>query len=699
MASSQIPISYAAAASALDPAQLLNQKEDIKDGTVDNVLTQKDEVSTVSDLFNMMEFKATKPLAEANVDMPDQATRIDHLSSLIPTSASASEYGNESRLSFISQTSSNDVSAIENDPKHASIKKKASSAHPVLSIWTGVTSNCKAPAGFNALASLGSASGQPLSPPIFSARKSRFAEFFPAAGDVDGGASTPESPFFPDGLQGGLVTAMSDIKVQRRRLGEDVKSYVDAQYASHPATVVPQPGTKGWNEYIASLQAAVDAMPMTFSNNPADLSQMPAIRVGHKERSSLTGDLILPTYKADGDETTKSTPTVHNPRAPPFIPRRTATIQNLEQVAEVFEEQKSLTVTRPRSSWIRMPNWRSRENRQNGMWRPTSTFGRGDKPRDTQSQSTGPQIAQSSSRVILPPFSQALTTTQSTSSAPGAIGKRDKTRRTFEPFRPMNAVLNPDAYKQPLSEKDIAWRVENGVSLNYHGNHENPRNLSAKIPDDQNCAVWITNLPSECTTKDLLQTLMHHRPGRVWATVINAPEEPRHRHAAAKIVFYHPIEARRLLNIARKPGIFLEGRRISVIYNKQRVAEQQYTEPTSRAIEIRGDKAIVNEKFLRSLFENHFKFEDEAVEVLAEFSDARVMEWRFGSMRAQASSAYKLLQRMYPCVHIRYATDPCAQYLVMPGQKQFDQLLAPVPEDGSVPYSNLSTPGGSGAMS
>lgn len=261
----------------------------------------------------------------------------------------------------------------------------------------------------------------------------------------------------------------------------------------------------------------------------------------------------------------------------------------------------------------------------------------------------------------------------------------------------MNAVLNPDAYKQPMSEKEIAFREENGISLNYLGNHENPRNISADIPNRENCAVWIMNLPATCTHTDLLQALMPHRPGRIWATHINPPVQPRHQGAAAKVVFYHPSEAKRLLSLARDPGINVHEWPISAVYNKQRVAAQDCTKPTSRVLEIRGDKTLVNEDFLRSLFESHFVFEDEAVEVLAEVENIRVIQWRFGSMRAQAGSAYRLLKRMYPCIDVRYAIDPCAQEMGIPPGEEVNRRLGPG-QGASASQSAFGAPGGSGTM-
>lgn len=572
-------------------------------------------------------------------------------SSHTPTSASASDDGNDSRLSFASLTSSHDNSAMESDTMKASDKEKPVRVRPMLSILTATTSTTQASEILSPLASVGSANAQPLSPPT--ARKSRFSQFFSNTKNV-GASDTPESPFFPNGLSGGLVTAMADIKVQQQKMGQDVKSYVTAHYASPSPFVIPQPGTKQWNEYIASLESGTDTMPMAGAGTSRDFVQATISTIGQGQRSRHISALLDPIQESDDDLNDKSSTKTHKAPVAPFVPPTTT--ENLEQAVKDHSGQRSHIVTRPRPAWNQVSNWRTTRQGQNGTWPRPSTYRPGNQARNIRAPSAG---APSQALTRIPQFS---------SSAHGAIGNRDNTtRRTFEVFRPMNAVLNPDAHLQPLSQEEVAFRIDNGISLNYHGDQVNPRNMSANIPDKENCAVWITNLPATCTIRDLLRALMHYRPGRVWASHINPPEEGRHRHAAAKIIFYHPNEARRLLDLCISPGIVIENRRMCAIYNKQRVAAQEYAFPTSRALEIKGAKKIVNETFLRSLFEQHFRFEDEAVEVLAEFDDVRVIEWRFGSMRAQAGAAYKLLERMYPCVDIRYATDPCAQYMVMLG--------------------------------
>lgn len=283
----------------------------------------------------------------------------------------------------------------------------------------------------------------------------------------------------------------------------------------------------------------------------------------------------------------------------------------------------------------------------------------------------------------------------------------------------MNNVLYPGSSKRPLTEEEKVSRVELGISPNYQGNPHNPRNLSEDIPDSENCALFLTNLPANCTYAELLRAVATHRPGRVWSTYINPPREmdpddpligelqaaaqagnvvtqgrapPRipasYSTSAAKLIFYHPLEAQRLLQAAagtfQQPphdgsgpgpgpgsGLHVGGRRVGVKWNRHRTGAQRYDRPTSRALTIGGPATIVSERRLRGLFDQYFEYATEEVVVVAEGEQGgngawRVLEWRFASMRAQAHAAYQLLRSLYPgVVEVRWAVDPCAGYLAV----------------------------------
>lgn len=372
-----------------------------------------------------------------------------------------------------------------------------------------------------------------------------------------------------------------------------------------------------------------------------------------------------------------------NPPVLPPYPRGATNIESLEMAADTNGSQKSLTTTGPGQSWVTgISDWRSRDRAEKGRpltWDPnTGTFVPGADDADVVPWATSP--------------SQATALTQA--QAPGPPG-RSHARATHKIFKPMTAVLYPDASKRPLSEAEKASRHENGISANYQGNPFNPKNQSADIPNHLNCALFLTNLPARCTYQDLLHAIRAHRPGRVWSTYINRPLGPTdqhehaqppsdgggptpnrplsHRTSAAKVIFYHPVEAQRLLAAADRGALRVGGRRVAAKWNRHRTAAQSSATgggggcaATSRAVVIAGPPAIVDERYLAALFDQYFEYQTEEVAVVAEAAGGRwrALEWRFGSMRAQAHSAHQLLRSLYPgVVSVRWAVDPCAGYL------------------------------------
>lgn len=257
----------------------------------------------------------------------------------------------------------------------------------------------------------------------------------------------------------------------------------------------------------------------------------------------------------------------------------------------------------------------------------------------------------------------------------------------------MNNVLYPATSKKPLTEEEKASRVEVGISPNYQGNPYNPKNRSENIPDSQNCALFLTNLPATCNYQELLQAMAIHRPGRIWTTYINPPRKmdaddpllselqaaaraggsahlprvpPSYSTSAAKVIFYHPFEAQRLIVAAARGLLRVGGRRIGAKWNRHKTGAQKYDRATSRAITIGGPATIVNEVYLRGLFDQYFEYNTEEVLLVAEAEGQGwcVLEWRFACMRAQAHAAYQLLKSLYPgVVEVRWAVDPCAGYL------------------------------------
>ncbi|KAI0019884.1 hypothetical protein F4780DRAFT_792417 [Xylariomycetidae sp. FL0641] len=231
-----------------------------------------------------------------------------------------------------------------------------------------------------------------------------------------------------------------------------------------------------------------------------------------------------------------------------------------------------------------------------------------------------------------------------------------------------------------------------GMSDNYLGDHTRAENQSADIPDEENCSVWITNLPPGCDHAQLLGAV--RGCGKVYACVVNPPvaapqqqqQQPHIMTAASKLVFFEVAGAARLLRAAREGRFAVGGRYLpQVRRNRIRSAAVAPPGPESRVLHIEGPDAIVNGPYLAAFFDAHFVYQLEAVEVLARsppggggdapFAQRKTrMEWRFGSYRCQAEAARRAIAHQkekearegipsplgWQGVTVHFAVDPCA---------------------------------------
>ncbi|KKY36552.1 hypothetical protein UCDDA912_g03462 [Diaporthe ampelina] len=239
-----------------------------------------------------------------------------------------------------------------------------------------------------------------------------------------------------------------------------------------------------------------------------------------------------------------------------------------------------------------------------------------------------------------------------------------------ELFRPMNSKLDPGAASRPLTEEEMFIRDMKGISYKYQGETGNPANASANVPDSLNCSLWITSLPPDCSYHDLLSAIAVHRPGKVYATFISPPSHegaahlPSRAHSAAKVIFYQPWAAQRLLHVARARRLVVRGHTARAVQNRIRAAPQDHGNATSRVLTIEGPASIVDRAELARIWSDWFSWHDDEVIVRGERVDrrggpVRRIEWRFGSHRAQAVAAAKYMWDHHPYVQVEYAADPC----------------------------------------
>jgi hypothetical protein len=208
-----------------------------------------------------------------------------------------------------------------------------------------------------------------------------------------------------------------------------------------------------------------------------------------------------------------------------------------------------------------------------------------------------------------------------------------------------------------------------GVSLNYRGDVTVPENLSADIPDDENCSFWIRRLPINTTVSTLLAAV--RGIGRVYCTVITPPSPNQGWHlAAAKLVFFEEAAARRFWDRYGRDGqqqlpFVVGGLKAIVERNRTKVAESDHPQDRTRVVCVSGPEALVDTAALLREFEANFVFQMDEVLVTDEIRHTfngplgfRHVEFRFGSFRCQAQNAYRLLYGRWG-ISIRYGRDPC----------------------------------------
>ncbi|KAM0343403.1 hypothetical protein ACHAPU_008584 [Fusarium lateritium] len=229
-------------------------------------------------------------------------------------------------------------------------------------------------------------------------------------------------------------------------------------------------------------------------------------------------------------------------------------------------------------------------------------------------------------------------------------------------FRPMAAIAHTRSDLARANDDDQDEPVI--FSGNYKGEHT-IRNASAmNLAPEENCALWLTNLPPDVTHRQLLAQIRN--VGRIWCTVINEPDYERHDTAAAKVVFFTPVPAQLLLSKSLTQGLEVGGYAVRVTHNRVKYGEQPIVGAASRVLIITGKSSFVNAESLTKFFNERFVFEiDEITSLIvrgeAESGGRSVIEYRFGSFRCQAQMGKMALEKDRPqgFEKVEFGEDPC----------------------------------------
>lgn len=239
----------------------------------------------------------------------------------------------------------------------------------------------------------------------------------------------------------------------------------------------------------------------------------------------------------------------------------------------------------------------------------------------------------------------------------------------------MQAVLDPHLREQ-LKQEMAAAHAEDGFgggedsdmncdllrnkfSTRYYGMHTEGNASADHLTNDQNCALWLRNLPPDVTHKELLHSI--RGIGRIWCTYINQPDFVHHSTAAAKVAFFTPAAARRYLTHIESAGPTIRGFRIKADYNRIKYPEKPVAGGLTRVLIITGSSWFVNPENLCRYFAQLFTFQVDEVIELVSMEGRSVVEFRFGSYRCQAQMGKMALDRQKPqgLEVVEFGEDPC----------------------------------------
>ncbi|KAF7957327.1 hypothetical protein EAE96_002913 [Botrytis aclada] len=192
-------------------------------------------------------------------------------------------------------------------------------------------------------------------------------------------------------------------------------------------------------------------------------------------------------------------------------------------------------------------------------------------------------------------------------------------------------------------------------SGNYKGN---PRAGIRDLPDDLNCALWITNLAADIQAHEIFDEI---HAGAVSAFEITRPQG-EYVMSAAKLVFKHPEAAARFKNQCQsEKGIVIRGRRVKARYNT--FGYRRYKSDKTRMISIEGPSRYMVYDHFKVFFETFCDHELSGWEyVETPVKGNRKMIMGFARINGQATQCLEALQ-MHPVygeyLVVEYAPDPC----------------------------------------
>ncbi|KAL6880769.1 hypothetical protein J3F83DRAFT_2680 [Trichoderma novae-zelandiae] len=243
---------------------------------------------------------------------------------------------------------------------------------------------------------------------------------------------------------------------------------------------------------------------------------------------------------------------------------------------------------------------------------------------------------------------------------PGGPRQSNPQHQPPQGFMPMQAVMQQTPAAAFTSPSSPDGSSSTRFSTRYRGMHADANASAEHLVPEENCALWLTNLPPTVTVHELLTAIRN--VGRVWCTYINYPDFAVHQTAAAKVVFFTPEAAQQLLAVSWTRGLFVSDYRVKVSHNRIKYSSHaaQGTK-LSRCLIITGNASFVNPEELFKYFKGLFIFQLDEIIPLIRAGNRAVVEFRFGSYRCQAQMGKMALEknRQDGVEKVEFGDDPC----------------------------------------
>ncbi|KAI0199144.1 hypothetical protein F4808DRAFT_471828 [Astrocystis sublimbata] len=214
--------------------------------------------------------------------------------------------------------------------------------------------------------------------------------------------------------------------------------------------------------------------------------------------------------------------------------------------------------------------------------------------------------------------------------------------------------------------------------------HTNKSPPASRELEKQNCHLWITNLPPQCTVHALLEGIRNTGP--VSACEVITPMSAWGK-AAASLTFFTAEGANRFLaQIALRP--FTVQDHIASVSRHRIHVDSTIVNGKSRVLRIVGHPSIVNPMYLTWYFSEccPLKIDTDFMEFL-EGEGGNEVTWAFGSFRGQAQVVYSRVNHdWFGLAKAMYLADPCVVTDRGSGERTVTRSVAKSHEGGGTPH-------------